>query len=204
MSKLIFKTAAITLASVIGVCSLVIGILMLCSPRTIANVLDGMGGYSASVYFYEKQYDKTESVNDLSCLILKIDGEKDPFLLEKYLGTMIGREDFNNFCVEQDANSDSDITTKEYYHGNYAVILVKNGKFSEAVNVANDFVRANGYTEYNPYSVMISQVGSTLTKANISTLKSKVRNHKYSLSGEAEARAQADLLKIEELIKLIG
>ena len=170
MSKLILKTTAITLASIIGVCSIVIGILMLCAPRSIANVLDGLGGYSASVYFYEKQYNKTEDIKDLSVLVLKLDGQKDPVLLEQYLELMIEREDFSTFCSEQDATSNSKITTKEYYYGDYAVILIKNGKFNEAVNLSSSFVSASGYTEYNPYSVIISQVGETLTKENLNAL----------------------------------
>ena len=204
MSKLILKTTAITLASIIGVCSIVIGILMLCAPRSVAKVLDGMGGYSASVYFYEKQYVKTNSIDDLSVLVLKLDAEKDPIRLESYLSDMVKRKDFDTFCSDQDVNLNGGISTKEYYVGSYAVILVKNGKFDEAIGVASDFVRANGYTEYNPYSAIISQSGASLSKDDLNALNVKIINHRYGLSGQAELRATADLDKIQELIKLLG
>ena len=150
MKKLVIKTTLITLASLIGAMAIAFGAVALFAPGFTAGIFDGVGNYSASVFFYEKQYGKTGSVSDLVVLVDNIDYEKDGARAEKYLSQLLSHEDFDEFCSQNTGA----FSNEEYYNGNYALVLASNGKFTDALTVANDYVVDCGYTKYNPYRVL--------------------------------------------------
>ena len=98
MKKLVIKTIAITIAVMLGVVVVAFGVTSLIAPKFLANIFDGVGGYSASIFFYEKQYEKTEDIYDLVLLVDKIEKEKDSVLAEEYLYKLINHEQFNEYC----------------------------------------------------------------------------------------------------------
>ena len=49
----------------------------------------------------------------------------------------------------------STVSEKEFYVSNYALVLAKNDKFADALSVSSEFVKENGYTNYNPYRILI-------------------------------------------------
>ena len=146
MKKLIIKTSLITLASIIGALVITVGALCLFAPATMAGFFDDVGNDSASVFFYEKQYEKTGDIQDLDKLLVKVYAQKDNKLCEKYAKAMIEHKDFSKLSAQD----------KEYYYGCYALSLAKNGKFDKAVSVGTQYVEAYGYTKYNPLSVLLS------------------------------------------------
>ena len=73
LGKLIGKTIAITLASVIGALLIAFGAAALFAPRLVADMFDDMGAYSASIHFYERNFESTKTTDDLVLLIDKID-----------------------------------------------------------------------------------------------------------------------------------
>ena len=152
MKKLVLKTVAITLASVIGALLLAFGCFALLSPGVLGKVFDGAGMYSASVFFYEKEYERTGDIDDLNRLVLTIDEDKDYALAEKYYKEIIEHKDFSKLCEVQTINGK--VTAKEYYYGNYALSVANNGKFSDALQIGKEFVSDN-YTAYNPLRVLI-------------------------------------------------
>jgi len=99
LKKLIIKTSLITLAVTLCALMITFGALALFAPKTVAGIFDGVGGYSASVFFYEKQYNKSGEIDDLAVLVDKIDEDKEPLKAEKYIETLISREDFATYCV---------------------------------------------------------------------------------------------------------
>jgi hypothetical protein len=139
-SRLVLKTTIITLAAIIGAFMITFGVLIMATPKTVAGIFDDIGGYSASVFFYEKQYDKTGSIEDLAVLVDKLDMEEEPLKVEGYLETLLSREDFKEYCEKKDANKPT-LTTKEYYYGNY-VIVFKNLGFKPEFFIIDSYDRA--------------------------------------------------------------
>ncbi len=198
MKKLVIKTVAITLSAIIGACLILFGALALFAPASIAGFFDKVGIYKSSIHFYERQYGKSDSIDDLTVLILKIDGERDSEREEKYIKILIERPDFEDYCQLKDDTTNDNVSTREFYYGEYAVALVRNGKFSSAHAIASEFVEEYGYTAYNPFSIMLAETDELLTNENLLAIKDEISRY---LSGENANRVQADLDQIENLIQ---
>lgn len=194
MKKLVIKTTLITLASLIGTIIIAFSAVAIFAPGFTAGIFDGVGNYSATVFFYQKQYSKTGDINDLSILVNKIDLENDSERAEKYLDLMLKHDDFDFYCDSQSQSEDFSLV--EYYCGNYAYALALNGKFDEAISVAENFVSENSYTKNNPYTVLIYGV-ENLSNAQIQTILSKLN----LLSQTEKEKANSD---IEYLNQLLG
>lgn len=151
MKKLVIKTTLITLASLIGAMAITFGAVALFAPGFTAGIFNGVGNYSATVFFYEKQYAKTQSVIDLMVLVDKVDYENDSVRAEKYLELLVNHKDFDKVSNV----GGSTVSGKEFYVSNYALVLAKNDKFADALSVSSEFVKENGYTNYNPYRILI-------------------------------------------------
>ena len=160
LKKLVIKTALITLASLIGAMTIAFGATAICAPGFTAGFFDGVGNYSAAVFFYEKQYQKTSDVDDLVVLVDNIDYRWDLNSAEKYLNLLLAHVDFDDFC----AQNQNGFSQKEYYYGNYALVLAKKGKFSVALSVSTIYVNECGYTKYNPYRVLILDYNGATTE----------------------------------------
>ena len=194
MKKLVIKTTLITLASLIGTIIIAFSAVAIFAPGFTAGIFDGVGNYSATVFFYQKQYSKTGDINDLSILVNKIDLENDSERAEKYLDLMLKHDDFDFYCDSQSQSEDFSLV--EYYCGNYAYALALNGKFDEAISVAENFVSENSYTKNNPYTVLIYGV-ENLSNAQIQTILGKLN----LLSQTEKEKANSD---IEYLNQLLG
>ena len=128
------------------------GAFALLSPKTLGKAFDGVGCYSASVFFYEKDYKKSGDIESLNRLVLKLDENKDSARAEKYYAEIISHKDFESLCQRQ--NTNGKLTAKEYYYGNYALTLALNCKFDKALDLGKEFVK-DGYTAYNPIRVLV-------------------------------------------------
>ncbi len=171
MKGLIVKTALITLAIIFSVVLLVVGALSIFSPITLAKGFDGLGCYSLTTYFYEKNYQKSEDIEDLALLAIKLNQDSDGEKAEKYLKELVRHENFNEFCASEQGGN---VYNKEFYTGKYAVVLVKNSKLIDAIDVADVFVLENGYTDFNPYSVLLIECGKNLSVEDLNLIKGKL------------------------------
>ena len=96
------------------------------APRSVAGFFDGVGCYSATVFFYEKEYDKTDDVEDLVYLIDKSCSEKDDERTVKYLDMLFEREDYSAFCELKDKDlKQGQLKTDDYYKGLYQLKTAK-------------------------------------------------------------------------------
>ena len=198
MTKLVLKTVVITLIAVLGACSVIFGSLVLFAPVTVADFASGMGMYKTAIYCYEKQYGKSDNIDDLAVLILKIDEQKDSEKSEKYLEIMCNRVDYAEYCNVSDSNiGGAQVSLDEFYRGKYAVALVKNGKFEIAINVAKGYASEKGYTNFNPFSVIIAELGRQLTAEQLGTLRTEINAY---VNGAQGTIAQEDIMQIEQLL----
>lgn len=201
MKKLIIKTSLITLAVTLCALMITFGALALFAPKTVAGIFDGVGGYSASVFFYEKQYNKTGEIDDLVVLIDKIDQDKEPLKAEKYIQTIIEREDFEEYCEEQDKSKPT-IKTKDYYYGNYVLVLSENGRFEKALEVCNEVAHGSGkYTKDNPYRIILSELSEELSLDNLETLKEKLVREKSYQTKDGLELIKSDIKELEQIIE---
>ena len=158
MKKLVLKTAAITLACVVGLTAIIFGIFALFIPKPLANLFDKLGWYSWSMSYYEKQYQKSNDVEDLYTVCLKVDQENDSERAEKYLAIIVGMDNFRDFCRSKDRKGDA-LTTEEYLEAKYVNVVYRNKGIDEAMQKATrcvSYVGTNGYTEHNPYYMLVT------------------------------------------------
>ena len=101
MRKLVIKTAVITLASLLVALAITFGAFALFAPRSLAGFFDGVGNYSASVFFYERQFERSNEFLDLANLVNKIDDENDNERAVKYLSLFINHDEFENYCLDK-------------------------------------------------------------------------------------------------------
>jgi hypothetical protein len=126
LKKLVIKTVLITVASLIGVMVITFGAMAIFAPRSVAGFFDGVGSYSASVFFYEKEYKKTDDIEDLVVIIGKACANDDNERAEKYVKELLERDDFSSYCAECDKDlKQGDMTTEEYYNVLYKVVKSK-------------------------------------------------------------------------------
>ncbi len=127
MKKLVLKTVLITLASIIGAALITFGAMSIFAPGTVAGFFDDLGNYSASVFFYEKEYIKSGDIDDLVVLIDKAYAENDGARTEEYLSELIGHKDFSDYCATKDAENSGGLSTEDYYNELYELVKSNNG-----------------------------------------------------------------------------
>ena len=202
MKNLIVKTAVITLASIISLLAITFGALSIIMPKTVANIFDNLGAKGASIFLYQMDYERTDDIQDLIDIIDKTYANKDHFRQEKYLDMLIAREDFDSFCLTSDRESfgkdDCDITTKEYYYGYYASVLYQNAKFDKAIEIANEFVSLNGYTEFNPLTILLDEFCFKFTDEQVEKIEMAIKDAK-SKNNEQKEYKNKDLNYIKIL-----
>ncbi len=130
--------------------ALAFGVLTLTAPGFLGDIFNGAGFDSASVFFYEKQYNKTKSIDDLNTLVLKIEVKNDSERAEKYYKLILEHSEFDNLISSQSQNKDM----RDFYASQYALALAENNNFSDAVDYAKDYC-GNTYSQTNPFRVLI-------------------------------------------------
>ena len=116
MKKLVIKTAVITIVSLLGAVIIAFGAFASFAPGSVAGFFDGVGNYSASVFFYERQFERSNEFSDLANLVNKIDDENDNERAVKYLSLFINHDEFENYCLDKTFMG---VSLSEYYIGRY-------------------------------------------------------------------------------------
>ena len=151
MKNLVIKTIIITLISFIVAIALAFAVLFFSAPGFLGKIFDGAGFDSASVFFYEKQYNNTKSIDDLNTLVLKIDLDDNSEMAEKYYKLILEHSDFDSLVEKQSIENN---VSSDFYASQYTLALAKNNKLSSAVEYAKDYC-GNSYSQNNPFRVLI-------------------------------------------------
>lgn len=202
MKKLVLKTVAITLAAVLCLSLIVYGIIALSSPITLAKAYDGLGWYKPAVRYYENQYEKTQSNDDLFVLCTKVNEYTDSQRAVKYLGELIEKEDYLDYCEKVDKQQkDQDFTTENFIDGKYVVAVFSLRGMSKAITQAKKMIE-NGYDDYNPFFLLYTDANLNLTKEQLTALKSEISTLTITLPSSAERlRAVNDLANVKKLLE---
>ena len=190
MKKLVIKTILITVLCVIGVLALTFFAFFLFAPKVLGNAFKSLGDDPAAVYFYEKQYKKTDSAEDLAVIIDMYDFKDDSQKVLSLSQELVGKSDFAEFCEKKDAGN-TGITTSEYYYAKYAVASYYEGNINSAVAVCKTSVSISGYTEYNAFRFLLSRVPLNVIEKTY--VKAELTFLRFSLSAEEQKIVDRDM-----------
>lgn len=205
MKKLVIKTVVIVLSIIVGVLAITFGILCSTNPKAIAKGFENLGNYSASKYFYEMQYDKTESIDDLLVLIDNAYGHNDKTSLQSYLGELISHNKFKKFCASKNATIlSSDMQTEEYYSAFYATVLFENGKVDSAISFCRSYVDVMGYTKFNPFTELIKSKLIVLSPEQKNQIKTALNDYLISIENDLGTEQKYQQINKTAQISLIN
>lgn len=205
MKKIVIKTSLITIACIFCAFIVLFFALFFFSPVTVGKLFDDMGSYSVSVYFYERQYNKTEKTEDLATLVFKLDEEKDFEKTFNFSDKMIKSVDFDAYCnqkdqKEQGGRTGNFISTKEFVLGKFSVSAYLNNAFPAFKVTAENFVLENGYTFYNPYRILLSRTGKNIKAEDLTDIKDILDVLKNEKFGTELTLINSDISYIEGLL----
>lgn len=206
MGKLIGKTVAITVVAFIGALAITFGALALFYPGTLANFFDALGGYSASVYFKEKEYQGSGEVSDLAVLVIMLDEDKDAGKTAKYCKVLIDENlsEFNRYCSNEGKKVFGSVNaTKEFFYDKYAVAEINTGDIKAAISIAANCVKICGYTASNPFRTFIYEKADELNITELDAIKEKLNELKNNY-GSGSSTYDAVVTDIENLNTIIG
>lgn len=195
MNKLVLKTVLFTLLAIAGVLCVTFFALFLFSPKTLGSVSKSLGNEKAAVFFYEKQYEKTDSAEDLAAVIDLYDSEKDAETVFSLSEELVKKADFQSFCERKDDGA-SGIKTAEFYYAKYAVsaYLFKGGETS--AEICKEGVLLSGYTEYNAFRYVMTSVELSITDKAVFTAKISSLTPTMSLAELAVASQDLSVLAV--------
>lgn len=191
MKKTVIKTICITLAAIIAACGLIYFLFAAISPKKLGDFFDGIDFHTLAVKNYERQYNKTDDIEDLYVLVTKLDAKAESEKSAKYLGEMTAKSDFSSFCASS-TKPNKEIPTEEYLSGQYVIALVYEEEFTKAESFAQSYYEKYGYTDFNPYRMIVSEAKDLLTAEEKAALKNKLQNMAVASASEKERE------KIEE------
>ena len=181
MKRLVIKTVFITVVAILTVCIAVMSAICVFKPKVIAKMFDDLGNYQASQYFYERQYNKTNDIDDLLVLIDNADEKQENGELAGYIGKLIGHKEFKAYCQNKNNGLDEgQMKTEDYYARWYTQLLFEDDNFDGAVEFAKSYVLIDndnvnmGYTKDNPFRVLV-KMKAELSAEQIQTLKNVVK-----------------------------
>ncbi len=150
MTKLVVKTAALTLSIILLVAAFVFGAMSVFAPKTMANFFDKLDCYSISMYYYESQYKKTQDYDDLDDLCVLVNDVEDTERAYTYLAILCTSAEFKN----NDSEENTGMSYHEFFYAKYAnSALILYGE-DRAKEIAEDYVKRFGETKYNPYVIL--------------------------------------------------
>ena len=180
MKKLVLKTALFTLCGILLLSAITYGLIALFSPITLARMYDGVGNYSTSMHYYEKAYQKSNSIADLFVICAKVDAKNDSVRANIYLELFVEDGDFNAFCQAQDSGKVEVFSkTEDFYYGKYVLAVYYNdGKtysVANAISKCNQKVSSLGYYQNNPYSFLVSYALSSFSQSDVEALTLQIQ-----------------------------
>lgn len=198
MKKLILKTALITLSCIIGIMVIMYGVFALFFPLPLARFLDSMGGKEIAVAYYKLNYDKTEKIEDLATVCMKIDSVNQSNLAEECLVELVQDEGFEEYCISQDLLTKSPIKSRDLFYGKLVVASLNYKGFAQAVDYAKEGVK-KGYSKYNPFRAILTS-SQNLAEEELNSIKLTLLEIMITSSEEDKVNVDRDIMFINQLL----
>ncbi len=146
MKKLIIKTSVITLTLILIVGFALYGLLGFMYPSSIASLAFRVNNKSVCLKYSEKQYEKTNDVEDLSILIERAIWAENNELIVKYSAIFLNSSNFEEFVKDKDGYENFIVC---YYVESLYLLDQK----EKSIEIA--FSYFNGKSELNPVRVLV-------------------------------------------------
>lgn len=193
MKKLVIKTVVITLAVVFVFTGITYVIFAAANPFALAKFYDNTGNYSLTVKYLEKNYKKSNSYEDLAYLCGKLDERSDAERTALYVDKFINDGDFDGYCSANGSDGGYAMTVEELYFGKLVVALYLNDGIDSAVAKACDYVDKYGYTDSNPFYILIIDGNEKFDQSAKNTIKTNIQSFTAGLEGSQLQYAERDL-----------
>ncbi len=157
MKKLIIKTSAISLALILIVGFAFYGLLGLMYPSSIASLAFRVNNKSVCLKYSEKQYEKTNDIEDLALLIERAIWAKDYERTIKYSSQLLNSKDFEEYASDKSGY-------QAYIACSYVEALYLSDEKEKSIEIA--FSYYNGNSELNPVRVLVLSSKNDLETLN--------------------------------------
>ncbi len=206
MKKLVLKTTIITLVSILLCLLIAFGVLAIGFPSIVANGADKIGAKKTAVYFYERQYEKTDKIDDLYVLCFSAFNAQDYKTAEEYFTTLNNKEGFESFCQDRDEERNSNILSLDVCNGALVRSTFETQGLEQALEQATLLVAKWGYAEYSPFLFLLESYGRKLNTSQLTQVKTQINAivdgevNGISLSLEQKEFALYDVAQVDMLL----
>lgn len=197
MKKLIIKTICITLAVVVAASLAVYAFIAVFAPSALAGFYDKVGNYSLTIKYSEKAYESSHSFEDLAELCSALDEHSDAEKTVKYFTVFVNDEAFADYCLRANGVNGA-MTAAEFYYGKLTVAEFAVKGADVAIERAAYFADKYGYTCYNPFYVLILDLGDKFDSSVKTKIKAAITEKYSALNEERKAFADRDLELLNE------
>jgi len=192
IEKNVVKTSLITLCVMLATLIVTIFVLCIFFPKTMCNLTNTLGMKNLALHFSEKQYQKSQDINDLhSTIYLAIDIEKNE-KISKYCDIIFKKDDFNAFIdyinaknINNAPNLDAKLAVSNesnYLKNQYVKALCNLGQKEKAIAFTKEeFVKEQQWTVDQKTQFPLSQLlifESKQSTPNYSFMKEQCQNAK--------------------------
>lgn len=200
MKKLIGKTIAITVASVLGFFAVFSVFAVLFCPRVFGKMFENTGNYGASIWCYERQFDISGSVEDLTAIILNLKDE-DFVKIDKYSQKLLEHKDYSEYIQGEGKKLFlEEIIAEEFFYRKAVVSRYQVAGIDSAILSAKTFVDRLGYTSSNPYRGLVALKSDMLSIEDLTKIQQELQTIKNSLQLDEQVLIEQDIQEIQILI----
>lgn len=191
MKKLVIKTASITFAALLLLGILCYALVACVFPLTLANIYDNAGCYGKSIKYYEKQYEKTKSTDDLAELCVKLYDNDDYDRAKDYLAELIADANFDEYCTNAEKIA-SDMTVGEFYRGIYVISVFYSEGAAASVGRAVEIIDERGFSDYDVFYLLIVECKNDLSENDKIAVKTAVESAAEKLADDSKEKLYAE------------
>ena len=195
MKKIIIKTAIITFCMILICTAILHCIFALFFPKSLSKFYKKLNNNSMAVKYMEREYIRSSDFDTLTALCELVDEHKDGATAEEYISLMLSadnEERFADYCGKADLNGAS-ISTREFYNAKLVIAIYSQDRQIEAIHKAEELIKKNGYTQNNPFYLLILDCGEKLSDSEKSEIENCIEELKESLTESEKTFAEKDL-----------
>jgi len=119
LNKLILKVALKTIAVVLSLIIIILAVITIFTPMTLAKMNKKLGNNSLAASFTIIEYNRNKDINNLADIIELSIISKNYSRIKKYSNLLIDHTKFDEYCAFKDNNNDINIyaSYKQYIYG---------------------------------------------------------------------------------------
>ena len=197
MKRFLLKVVGITLAGILVFIGAAFAVLYIFTPRTLAGIYDGLGGYGAAASLMYKEYRSSDKISDLdaTCRYALKHGDDEKIAL--YLGYMTKRADFEDYC---NADEGLSVGYYDFLCSEYVVSAYKTESDTDGVILIADALTKT-YGKGSALHALAVAVAVNSDKATAAKVRSAVAARADKAEGEEKLAIESDIEHLDEFLR---